>query len=106
MPKNFQKLAFRNAHFHIMDAASLASKFGRAGRIDVICMIFFFCLLGRVLPLDDAISLSLLKTAIKMTYGYKGDGVVKKTIELLETIVSDPQSLIFVCHSQSMEDNC
>ena len=31
-----------------------------------------------------------------MNNGYKGEGIVKKNIELFETIVSDPQSLILV----------
>jgi pyruvate-ferredoxin/flavodoxin oxidoreductase len=92
-PKILRQLALRNIHFYIMDAAILASKFGLAGRINMICMCVFFRLSG-VLPLDDAVN--LLKAAIIKNYSYKGEDVVKKNIELLDTVVSDPKSLILV----------
>lgn len=92
-PKILRKLALRNNKLYIMDAARLASKFGLAGRINMICMCAFFRLSG-VLPLDDAIT--LLKTAIKKNYSYKGDDVVQKNIDLLDAVVLDPNSMILV----------
>jgi pyruvate-ferredoxin/flavodoxin oxidoreductase len=92
-PKILRKLALRNIRFYIMDAASLAMKFGLAGRINMICMCVFFRLSG-VLPLDDAVA--LLKASIKKTYSYKGEDVVRKNIQLLDTVVSDPTTLILV----------
>ena len=46
------------------------------------------------MPLDDAIA--LLKAAIKKNYSYKGEDVVANNIALLESVVSDPDSLILV----------
>ena len=92
-PKLLRKLALKNAKFYIMDAGRLATKFGLAGRINMICMCVFFRL-SNVLPLDDAIA--LLKAAIKKNYSYKGEEVVANNIALLDTVVSDPESLILV----------
>lgn len=91
--KILRKLALRNIKFYIMDAASLASKFGLPGRINMICMCAFFRLSG-VLPLDDAVA--LLKAAIKKNYSSKGEDVVRKNIELLDSVVSDPKSLLLI----------
>lgn len=90
-PKILRKLALRNNKFYVMDAARLATRFGLAGRINMICMCVFFRL-AEVIPLDDAVA--LLKAAIVKNYSYKGDEVVQKNIELLDTVVSDPQCLV------------
>lgn len=92
-PLILRKLALRNANFYIMDAGRLATKFGLAGRINMICMCAFFRLSG-VLPLNDAVA--LLKSAIVKNYSYKGEDVVQKNIDLLDTVVSDPNSMILV----------
>ena len=92
-PKILRKLALVNAKFYIMNAALLASRFGLAGRINMVCMCVFFRLSG-VLPLDDAVA--LLKSAIKKNYGYKGEEVVAKNVALLDAVVSDPECLILV----------
>jgi len=92
-PAILRKLALRNGKFYIMDAGRLATKFGLAGRINMICMCAFFRLSG-VLPLNDAVA--LLKSAIVKNYSYKGEDVVQKNIELLDTVVSDPNSMILV----------
>jgi pyruvate-ferredoxin/flavodoxin oxidoreductase len=92
-PKILRKLALKNIKFYIMDAARLATKFGLAGRINMICMCAFFRLSG-VIPLDDAVA--LLKAAIHKNYGRKGEEIVKKNIDLLDCVVSDPNSIILV----------
>lgn len=92
-PKILRKLAFKNAKFYVMDAGRLASEFGLAGRINMICMIAFFKLSG-VLPVDEAVE--LLKAAVVKNYSYKGEDVVKKNIDLLETVVSDPKAMILI----------
>lgn len=74
-----------------MDAVGLSRKYGLAGRINMICQTVFFRL-SNVVPLDDAVA--LLKASIVKTYGYKGDDVVAKNIDLLEAVVSDPATLI------------
>lgn len=91
--KLLRKLALKNAKFFIMDAGRLATKFGLAGRINMICMVVFFKL-SQVIPLDHAVS--LLKAAIKKNYAYKGEDVVKNNIDLLDTVASDPDALIEV----------
>lgn len=92
-PKILRKLALWNAKFYIMDAALLATQFGLAGRINMICMSVFFRLSG-VIPLED--SVALLKSAIKKNYSHKGEDVVNNNIALLDTVVSDPNTLILV----------
>lgn len=57
----------------------------------MICQTVFFRL-SNVVPLDDAVA--LLKASIKKAYGYKGDDVVQKNIDLLDAVVSDPATLI------------
>ncbi len=80
-----------HSQFYIMDAVGLSRKYGLAGRINMICQTVFFRL-SNVVPLDDAVA--LLKASIKKTYGYKGDDVVQKNIDLLDAVVSDPATLI------------
>lgn len=92
-PKILRKLALRNAHFYIMDAARLASQYGLAGRINMICLVTFFRL-SEVIPLESAVA--KLKAAIRKNYGHKGDDVVNKNIELLDKVVGDPETLIRV----------
>lgn len=92
-PKILRQLAFKNVKFYVMDAGRLASEFGLAGRINMICMIAFFKLSG-VLPVDEAVD--MLKAAVVKNYSYKGEEVVKKNIDLLETVVSDPKSMLLV----------
>jgi pyruvate-ferredoxin/flavodoxin oxidoreductase len=53
----------------------------------------FFRLSG-VLPLADAVA--LLKSVIVKNYSYKGEEVVKKNLDLLDTVVNDPEALILI----------
>lgn len=92
-PKILRKLALLNSKFYIMDCSRLAMKFGLAGRINMICTVAFFRLSG-VLPLDDAVA--LLKSVIIKNYSYKGEEVVKKNTDLLDTVVNDPNALMLV----------
>jgi pyruvate-ferredoxin/flavodoxin oxidoreductase len=92
-PKILRKLALRNAQFYIMDAARLATQYGLAGRINMICLVTFFRL-SQVIPLDHAVA--KLKGAIRKNYGHKGDDVVNKNMELLDKVVGDPETLIRV----------
>lgn len=80
-PKILRTLALRGVKFYIMDAASLAAKYGLKGKINMICTSAFFRLSG-VLPIEEAIL--LLKESITKTYSYKGEDVVRKNHELLD----------------------
>lgn len=97
-PTILRKLAHRNSKFYIMDAGSLATKFGLAGRINMICMCTFFRL-SNIIPLDEAVA--LLKAAIVKNYSSKGEEVVRNNILLLDTVVSDPNTMILVEIPQS-----
>jgi pyruvate-ferredoxin/flavodoxin oxidoreductase len=92
-PNILRQLALKNSKFYIMDAGKLAAKFGLTGRINMICMCAFFRLSG-VIPVDDAVA--LLKSAIVKNYSSKGESVVRNNIDLLDTVVSDPTSMILV----------
>lgn len=86
-PKLLRKIALKNIQFYVMDAQGLARQFGLAGRINMICTIAFFRL-SQVIPLDDAVA--LLRASIRKTYSYKGEDVVQKNLDLLNTVVNDP----------------
>ncbi|KAL3937475.1 MAG: hypothetical protein SGBAC_007432 [Bacillariaceae sp.] len=92
-PKILRNIAMRNINLYIMDAVGLSRKFGLAGRINMICQVVFFRL-SNVIQLDDAVA--LLKATIVKAYSYKGDDIVKKNIDLLDAVVSDPNTLIKV----------
>ncbi|KAG7357016.1 pyruvate ferredoxin oxidoreductase [Nitzschia inconspicua] len=92
-PKILKTLSMKNINFYIMDAGELSRQYGLAGRINMICQTVFFRL-SNVVPLMDAVA--LLKAAIKKAYGHKGDEIVKKNIDLLDAVVSDPNTLIKV----------
>ncbi len=66
-------IAAKKLKFYNIDAVSIAEKAGLGNRINMIMQTAFFKL-ADVIPVDDAIN--YLKTAIKKTYGRKGDKVV------------------------------
>jgi pyruvate-ferredoxin/flavodoxin oxidoreductase len=65
----------KNLKFFVINAYEVAEKAGMGNRINTIMQTCFFAISG-VLPKDEAIT--SIKTAIKKTYGKRGEIVVKK----------------------------
>ena len=66
-------LAAKNAKVYTIDAIKLAMEVGLGHRINMVMQTVFFAT-SKVLPLDDAVK--FLKSAIKKTYGKKGEKIV------------------------------
>ena len=66
-------IAAKKLKFYNIDAVKIAEEVGLGQRINMIMQTAFFKL-ADVIPVDDAIN--FLKTAIKKTYGRKGDAIV------------------------------
>ena len=74
LPQEVQKqIISKKLKFYVLDAISLAESLGLGARINVIMQTAFFKI-SNVIPLDTA--LTAIKTAIKKTYGAKGEKVV------------------------------
>ncbi len=75
----------RGLKLYAIDAAAVAKAAGLAGRVNTVMQTCFFALAG-VLPTDDAIA--KLKDAIAATYGKRGDLVVQRNIEAVDTTLA------------------
>ncbi len=69
-----QQIIDKKIKFYVIDAIALAHELGLGARINTIMQTCFFSISG-VLPQDKAID--SLKSAIKKTYGKKGDEIVR-----------------------------
>jgi pyruvate-ferredoxin/flavodoxin oxidoreductase len=75
----------RDLHLYAIDAAAVAKAAGLGGRVNTVMQTCFFALAG-VLPTDEAIA--KLKEAIAATYGKRGDLVVQRNIEAVDTTLA------------------
>ncbi|MDR3165989.1 MAG: pyruvate:ferredoxin (flavodoxin) oxidoreductase, partial [Synergistaceae bacterium] len=71
---------------YIIDAVTIAKDTGMGGRINTIMQTCFFAISG-VLPKDEAID--AIKKSIKKTYGRKGDEIVRKNIDAVDSTVAN-----------------
>ncbi|MFP4379760.1 MAG: pyruvate:ferredoxin (flavodoxin) oxidoreductase [Candidatus Sumerlaeia bacterium] len=81
-----QKIISKKIKFYVIDAIALAEELGLGARINTIMQTCFFSISG-ILPQDKAIS--MLKDAIKKTYGRKGDKVVQMNFEAVDHAVAN-----------------
>jgi len=72
--------------FYVIDAFEVARATGMGVRINTIMQTCFFAISG-VLPREEAIA--QIKKAIKKTYGRKGEAVVKKNFEAVDTTLAN-----------------
>ena len=82
----------RDLKLYAIDAAAVAKAAGLAGRVNTVMQTCFFALAG-VLPTDEAIA--KLKDAIATTYGKRGDLVVQRNIDAVDTTLAH----LFPCRS-------
>ena len=87
LPKEVQtELIAKKLKFYVIDAFEVAKATGMGVRINTIMQTCFFAISG-VLPREEAIR--QIKKAIKKTYGRKGDAVVKKNFEAVDTTLAN-----------------
>ncbi|BDU77691.1 pyruvate:ferredoxin (flavodoxin) oxidoreductase [Mesoterricola sediminis] len=83
LPKEVQTaIVSKKLRFFTIDAFDVARKTGMGVRINTIMQTCFFAISG-VLPREEAIA--QIKKAIKKTYGKKGEAVIKKNFEAVDT---------------------
>ncbi len=70
-----QQIIDKKLKFYVIDAYTVAREAGMGARINTIMQTCFFAISG-VLPRDEAIE--KIKSAIKKTYGRKGDEIVQR----------------------------
>ncbi|SMB83330.1 pyruvate-ferredoxin/flavodoxin oxidoreductase [Desulfonispora thiosulfatigenes DSM 11270] len=74
LPASLKKhLAEKKANFYIINAIDIAAEVGLGHRTNMVTQSAFFKL-ANVIPYDEAVG--YIKTAIKKTYGKKGDAIV------------------------------
>ncbi|MBI1932316.1 MAG: pyruvate:ferredoxin (flavodoxin) oxidoreductase [Ignavibacteriales bacterium] len=83
LPQKVQKqIIDKKLNLYVIDGYSVAKDTGMGARINTIMQTCFFAISG-VLPKDEAIA--QIKNAIKKTYGGKGEIVVKKNFEAVDS---------------------
>ncbi len=86
MPKAVQKqIIDKGLKFYAINAYDVAHKTGMGARINTIMQTCFFYLSG-ILPQDEAID--AIKTAIKKTYGKKGEDVVQQNYNAVDQAIA------------------
>ena len=80
-----QTVVDRGLRLFAIDANAVAKTAGLAGRVNTVMQTCFFALSG-VLPTDEAIA--KLKDAIVTTYGKRGDLVVQRNIDAVDTTLA------------------
>ncbi len=81
-----QDLITKKAKFYIIDAIALGQALGLGARINMIMQTAFFMISG-ILTQEEAIE--SIKTAIKKTYGSKGDKIVQMNYDAVDAAVKN-----------------
>lgn len=76
----------KKLRFYVIDAYDVAHKTGMGGRINTIMQTCFFAISG-VLPRDEAIE--QIKYSIKKTYGKRGEAVVQKNFDAVDSSLAN-----------------
>jgi len=85
-----REIASKNLEFYNIDAIALAKELGLGQRINMVMQSVFFKL-ANIMPVEDAFS--LLKGAIKKTYGRKGDKVVQMNYDAVDKALAKLQKI-------------
>ncbi|MEA3469633.1 MAG: pyruvate:ferredoxin (flavodoxin) oxidoreductase [Thermodesulfobacteriota bacterium] len=87
LPGSVQKdLINKKAKFYIIDALSLGEALGLGARINMIMQTAFFLISGIITEKE---AIAAIKTAIKKTYGKKGDKVVNMNYDAVDAAVKN-----------------
>lgn len=87
LPRHIQKqIIEKHLKFYVIDAYKVARQTNMGSRINTIMQTCFFAISG-VLPREQAIA--QIKTAIKKTYGRKGDIVVQQNYQAVDQTLAN-----------------
>jgi pyruvate-ferredoxin/flavodoxin oxidoreductase len=87
LPRETQEAILeKKLKFYVIDAYEVAEKTGMGKRINTIMQTCFFAISG-VLPREQAIA--EIKTAIKKTYGKRGEAVVQRNFEAVDNALDN-----------------
>jgi pyruvate-ferredoxin/flavodoxin oxidoreductase len=87
IPKTVQQqIIDKKIQFYVIDGYKVAKESGMGGRVNTIMQTCFFAISG-VLPKDEAIK--AIKKAIEKTYGRKGEEIVKKNYEAVDSTLAN-----------------
>ncbi len=87
LPKQVQEsIIEKQLKFYVIDAIEVAKNTGMGGRINTVMQTCFFAISG-ILPKDEAIA--QIKNSIKKTYGKKGEAVVQKNFEAVDSTLAN-----------------
>ncbi len=87
LPQEVQKqIIEKGLQLYVIDAYRVANETGMGVRINTIMQTAFFALSG-VLPRDEAIA--AIKTAIKKTYGKRGEAVIQKNYAAVDASIDN-----------------
>jgi pyruvate-ferredoxin/flavodoxin oxidoreductase len=107
LPNHMKRtIAQKNLSFYNIDAVDIASKIGLGARINMIMQAAFFKI-ANVIPPDQAVE--YMKSAIKKTYGKKGEKIVQMNFEAVDQAIGNlkkidvPESWITAGHDAYRE---
>ncbi|MCK6539813.1 MAG: pyruvate:ferredoxin (flavodoxin) oxidoreductase [Anaerolineales bacterium] len=87
LPVEVQKdIIGKNLKFYVINGYEVAEKTGMGGRVNTIMQTAFFAISG-ILPREAAIA--EIKKAIEKTYGKRGEAVVKKNFEAVDSTLEN-----------------
>ena len=87
LPREIQEqIILKNLSLYAIDASTVARNVGMAGRINTIMQTCYFAISG-VLPKDEAIT--QIKKAIHKTYGKRGEAVVQRNYEAVDSTLDN-----------------
>jgi pyruvate-ferredoxin/flavodoxin oxidoreductase len=87
LPRRVQEqILAKRLKFYTIDAAGVAQSLGLGGRINTIMQTCFFAISG-VLPREEAIA--QIKTAIRKSYGKRGEPVVRKNFAAVDAALEN-----------------
>ncbi len=84
MPNRMKvQLAKKHAKFYIINATAIAQKLGLGSHTNTILQSSFFALNEQIMPYEKAVE--LMKGAAKKSYGSKGDDLVQKNYDAIDS---------------------
>jgi pyruvate-ferredoxin/flavodoxin oxidoreductase len=87
LPREIQaQLISKKMKFYVVDGYKVSEETGMGRRINTILQVCFFAISG-VLPRDEAIA--QIKKAIQKTYGKRGEAVVQKNFEAVDSTLAN-----------------
>jgi len=102
LPRSFQQAVIdKKLKLYSINAYEVSKATGMGARINTIMQTCFFYLSG-ILPQDEAIE--AIKTAIKKTYGKKGDKIVQMNYAAVDQSVANLHEIAALADAQSTVD--